>query len=257
MNRIYIIITFIYLTGFLNLSSQNIQVGYDYNFSPRNESLKAMLYLDNKSSLFEIDDINPPDDASSEYEDNGKHTIITKNKKSINRKFIKNFQKKTLLYRVPDRKNKKNYINITETLENFNWQLIDETKTVIGYSCKKAVSSFRDKSYEVWYAPELKFTDGPWKFWGLPGLILEINSTDATFNIVATSLQKNDKDIEKEINFNIKEKTILWDDYKSLVEEHLKNKKKFIETNMSMFNENATFTATYKFTDPDLEVIVE
>ena len=29
------------------------------------------------------------------------------------------------------------------------------------------------RSYEVWFAPDIPISDGPWKFYGLPGLILE------------------------------------------------------------------------------------
>lgn len=36
-----------------------------------------------------------------------------------------------------------------------------------------ATTSFRGKIWKVWFSPELPFAVGPWKFAGVPGLILK------------------------------------------------------------------------------------
>jgi GLPGLI family protein len=59
-----------------------------------------------------------------------------------------------------------------ENLESPKWQLRSDTATILGYACKKAVCSFRCRNYVAWYAPEIPSSEGPWKFTGLPGLIL-------------------------------------------------------------------------------------
>lgn len=57
---------------------------------------------------------------------------------------------------------------------NINWQLLDEFKEISGYRCQKAATTFRGRKYEAWFSSEIPLSVGPWKFSGLPGLILEI-----------------------------------------------------------------------------------
>jgi len=62
-----------------------------------------------------------------------------------------------------------------------DWTLHDESTTIAGYLCQKAVCSFRGRDFEAWFAPDIPISNGPWKFGGLPGLILKIYDTDRLF----------------------------------------------------------------------------
>lgn len=58
------------------------------------------------------------------------------------------------------------------------WILSEDTMTVCGYLCNKAVASYGGREWTAWYAPDIAISDGPWKLYGLPGLILKaIDST--------------------------------------------------------------------------------
>lgn len=57
-----------------------------------------------------------------------------------------------------------------------------------------AKSAFRGRFYEAWFTEEIPYDSGPWKFNGLPGLILEVKSTDGTVSISLKGL----KNIESE-----------------------------------------------------------
>jgi GLPGLI family protein len=61
---------------------------------------------------------------------------------------------------------------------DFNWVIKDDKKKIGGYNCKKATLDYGGRSWTAWYAPDVPLPFGPYKFGGLPGLI--INMEDAT-----------------------------------------------------------------------------
>ncbi|HHW81041.1 MAG TPA: GLPGLI family protein, partial [Bacteroidales bacterium] len=66
------------------------------------------------------------------------------------------------------------------------WTVIaDSVKTILGYTCHKATCSYCGRNYEAWYAIDLPVNAGPWKFSGLPGLIMSVQDTKGhyTFEI--------------------------------------------------------------------------
>lgn len=65
-----------------------------------------------------------------------------------------------------------------ERIPTIDWQISHEKKTVLEYECTKAITKFRGREYEAWFTSEIPIISGPWKFTGLPGLILEIKSLD-------------------------------------------------------------------------------
>jgi GLPGLI family protein len=96
---------------------------------------------------------------------------------------------------------------IVENIEKPDWKLVDDTKKIGDYTCFKAkltipVSDKQKKEYEeflkkeeiksslfkieepkdkiitAWYTPEIPVSFGPNNYWGLPGLILEINEPE-------------------------------------------------------------------------------
>ena len=82
-----------------------------------------------------------------------------------------------------------------EPLDIFNWQLTGDTATVCGYKSQKATCNFGGRSWVAWFAPELPYSDGPYKFNGLPGLILKIADTRNHYVFEMTEIQKPGEEV--------------------------------------------------------------
>jgi GLPGLI family protein len=77
---------------------------------------------------------------------------------------------------------------VKDDIYKINWDLINEEKLILGYQCQKAICTFRGRSYEAFFAKTIPISNGPFKFDGLPGMILAINSVDGTVHIKAKSV---------------------------------------------------------------------
>ncbi|MFN3316434.1 MAG: GLPGLI family protein, partial [Raineya sp.] len=92
-----------------------------------------------------------------------------------------------------------------ETYPLMQWQLSEETKIIQGYECKKATTTFRGRSYEVWYAPAIPTNFGPYKFYGLPGLIVFLQDSRKHFTFELIGLQKLPKNYQMITHYDIGE----------------------------------------------------
>lgn len=55
-----------------------------------------------------------------------------------------------------------------------NWKILPETETVGTFRTQKAETEMYGRKWTAWFAPEIPVQDGPYKFYGLPGLIVKI-----------------------------------------------------------------------------------
>ena len=78
----------------------------------------------------------------------------------------------------------------TEPLPDCGWELTDGERTILGYACRRAACTFRGRSYEAWYTPEIVVSCGPWKFGGLPGLILAVRDAAGVLELEATGVEQ-------------------------------------------------------------------
>ena len=75
------------------------------------------------------------------------------------------------------------------------WELHPETKTIGKFTCNKASSTFRGRTYEVWYTPEIPVFYGPWKLHGLPGLVMEVKDNEGMLQAYFKKFSRTDKDL--------------------------------------------------------------
>jgi GLPGLI family protein len=81
----------------------------------------------------------------------------------------------------------------SEDTPKFKWIIRKDTTTMLGYACQKATTTFRGRNYTAWFAPEIPLNNGPWKFGGLPGLILKIYDDNRNFTFVCSGIQQLEK----------------------------------------------------------------
>jgi GLPGLI family protein len=142
---------------------------------------------------------------SVSFSGGGKKYLNLKNKKSIVEEEI--FSKEFL---------------IVEPLEKPYWKLLNETKKIGEYNCFKAelliqvtekqkeeykeflkkeetkpslfkMEEPKDKVIIAWYTPEIPVSFGPNNYWGLPGLILEINEDETIILCSKVTLSNKEK----------------------------------------------------------------
>ena len=104
--------------------------------------------------------------------------------------------------------------------KTIKWEIIAETKTIEGFKVQKAITNFVGRNWIAWFTNDIQLQDGPYKFSGLPGLILNIEDENGEhiFNIVGIKKQFSRTFINhakaKEINVTESKFNQLWNDYK-------------------------------------------
>ena len=83
-----------------------------------------------------------------------------------------------------------NFMSYEEELDAMEWTLEEGSETVCGYLCNKATTTYGGRGWTVWYAPDIPSTAGPWKFNGLPGLILAAKDSESLYEFKAITFRK-------------------------------------------------------------------
>ncbi len=53
------------------------------------------------------------------------------------------------------------------------WKILNKSKKIQNIECFSAIAEYRGRVWTAWYAPSIPISSGPWKLYGLPGMILE------------------------------------------------------------------------------------
>lgn len=80
---------------------------------------------------------------------------------------------------------------VSEKTPKYQWELKDETRMIGDISCQKSILNFRGRNFIAWYASDIPTPFGPWKFYGLPSLIVRITTNDKSISFNLTKLNLN------------------------------------------------------------------
>jgi len=81
------------------------------------------------------------------------------------------------------------YLYVEDNVK-FDWKILADRKNILSYSCQKASTTFRGRTYVAWFTTDIPISDGPYKFAGLPGLILQIQDTKGHYKYNCIGIQK-------------------------------------------------------------------
>ncbi len=85
----------------------------------------------------------------------------------------------------------KQHIKTIETTP-LNWKIEANSDTsIVGYKCTKATTQYAGRDYIAWFTMDIPINDGPYKFQGLPGLIIKIYDTQNQHNFELTGFTKS------------------------------------------------------------------
>lgn len=77
---------------------------------------------------------------------------------------------------------------IEELIPTQEWIMTADTNEILGYKCRSAKCSFRGRDYIAYYTDEIPVADGPWKFGGLPGFIMEVRDINNHYSFVCVGI---------------------------------------------------------------------
>ncbi|WP_144283182.1 GLPGLI family protein [Chryseobacterium echinoideorum] len=110
------------------------------------------------------------------------------------------------------------------------WRILSETTKIGDYKVQKAETDFAGRKWTAWFTTDLPYQDGPYKFNGLPGLIVKVEDAKGDYSF---DLMKNYKisDFPEMNQFGnvIKVKR----------KDYIKQQQKFISDPMSFMSQSA------------------
>ncbi len=73
------------------------------------------------------------------------------------------------------------YLSYSEEIK-ISWKIENEKKKIGEYEAQKATTEFGGRKWTAWFTESIPFPDGPYKFSGLPGLIVKIEDAEKNYS---------------------------------------------------------------------------
>jgi len=209
MKKKYILLLFlIFVVKFYaqnKLEKNNYKFTYNYTYQIDStdinytKTVELLLYVTNKKSVFYSKSKAIRDSifkGMTVKEAGGREGLNSLLKQARNAGAKKIYYHKTI---IKDRITlgliyyEKIFHNLYTYKENYilPWKLVTGNKEIAGYNCYKALLSYAGRDYIAWYTTAIPISDGPEKFRGLPGLILEVYDTKNQHHFTINKISKS------------------------------------------------------------------
>ncbi|MDP4290560.1 MAG: GLPGLI family protein [Bacteroidota bacterium] len=173
----------------------------------------AVLYLNDNQTKYEDSEESPNKDVSTWSYRKNEYTITRNFEKNMMRDII-DLQGKTYL--------------IEDSIHAPKWKILNEMKEIAGHVCMNATMTDTVKKQKIvgWFALDIKNNGGPERFFGLPGLILEVNINNGGMVITADKIDLKKLTTELDLPKKIKGKKIRENDYFAKIKKLCDEKRK-------------------------------
>jgi GLPGLI family protein len=197
--------------SFLSLDQKERMKATWKNSSDRKD--KMLLYFNENQSLYTYED---------EYwrSDDGRYSF--RNNDYIIRRDFKQETRSDIIEMLG-----KTYV-VEDSLKIPQWKILNQLKDIAGHICMKAETEDPIKQQKIvaWFAQDIPLSAGPEQYFGLPGLILELDINDGDAVITATKIDLRDVTKELTATKKIKGKKIKTADYDKLIKDHIQTSMK-------------------------------
>ena len=147
-------------------------------------SEKMILDLKNNMSIFR-DSLDRKSDSVRLNNGTGRFKMGVENQLYVKKNLAQKRIEKVITYLGTD------YLLPVEDV--LNWNISSEQKIIGNYQSQKAETTYGGRTWIAWFTTELPFSDGPYIFSGLPGLIVSIqdSNNDYSFNLIEVQKGNN------------------------------------------------------------------
>ena len=80
------------------------------------------------------------------------------------------------------------------------WKILPDKQKIGEYNAQKAITKYGGREWTAWFSTDLPFQDGPYKFYGLPGLIVKIEDKTGSHSLTLVGNKTIQTTTEKEMN---------------------------------------------------------
>ena len=117
---------------------------------------------------------------------------------------------------------------IDDTITPINWKIKNDMREIAGHICMNAAytDTLLNKNIVAWFALDMPYSFGPEKYYGLPGMILEIDMNNGAVVITAEKVELSQSQIEIPLPKHKKPKVINQHDYYLIIAKTVSDCKK-------------------------------
>jgi GLPGLI family protein len=178
---------------------------------------------------FEDDEQNPPEKLTLFF--NANQSLYTWDKEQDNTDGGYVWRRNDMIYQRDFEKETKTELEemlgktylLQDSLYSFKWRILNEIKDVNGYICMKAETTDPAKEQKIvaWFAQDIPVSAGPERFYGLPGLIMEIDINNGECIIEAKKVEFKDTSKDRLLPVKLKGKKLTENERNQLIKKQI------------------------------------